>query len=64
MTKLEDRRPIGRFLLALTKGPLGLLVEMVTDRLRREGPLGTLAKIVKNGVLTIRQNCNGRGANN
>ena len=29
---LKDKRPIGRFLLALTEGPMGPQVRMVTDR--------------------------------
>ena len=37
---------MGRFLLALAKGPSGLLGKIVTD-----------------GVLTIRQNCQERGSN-
>ena len=51
--KLEDKRPIGRSLLALAEGPLGQLVKMVADGVPREGPLGRLGKIIRNGVLTM-----------
>ena len=40
LIKLEDKRPIGRFLLALAEGPSGPLVEMVTDGVSQEGPTG------------------------
>ena len=38
--ELEDKRPIGRFLLALAEGPSGPLVKMVTDGVSQEGPSG------------------------
>ena len=38
--RLEDRRPIGLFLLALAEGPSGSLVKMVTDGVSQEGPSG------------------------
>ena len=38
--KLKDKRPIGRFLLALAEGPLGPLSKMVTDNVSQEGPSG------------------------
>ena len=36
--KLEDKSPIGRFLLALVEGPSGSLVKLMTDGVSQEGP--------------------------
>ena len=40
LCKLEDKRPIGRFQLALAEGHLSPLVKMVTDGESQEGPSG------------------------
>ena len=37
---LEDKHPIGRFLLALAKSPLSPLSKMVTNDVSQEGPSG------------------------
>ena len=58
LNRLEDTRSIGRFILALTEGPLGPVVKMVTDRVSWEGPSAPLLRKVMdrqgaNGALIV-----------
>ena len=48
--KLEDKRPIGRFLLALAEGRSGPWREIVSDSVPREGPSCPGTKIVSDSV--------------
>ena len=47
---IEDKRLIGRFLLALAEGPLDPGRKIVSDGVPQEGPSGSGTKIVSDGV--------------